>query len=65
MPLSKMRWQNGILVCDFYNCTDTAIIGKRDIDVQRAVNIDRHELEVDRKLTEPIDRKDDLNDILY
>lgn len=65
MPLSKLRWQNGILVCDFYNCTDTAIIGKRDLDVARAVQVDRHEMEVDRKLTEPIDRKDDLDDILY
>jgi hypothetical protein len=63
--LSEMRWQNGVLVCYNTNCVDTAIIGSRDIAVSRAVAIDRHELEPDRKLIEPADRKNDQNEILY
>lgn len=64
-PLSKMRWQNGILVCSVNNCVDTAIIGSRDINVARAVGINRHELEPDPKLTQPIDRKNDQLEVLY
>ncbi len=64
-PLSQMRWQNGILVCQGTNCIDKAIIGKRDIDVARAVAINRHELEPDPKLTQPIERKNDQFDVLY
>jgi hypothetical protein len=64
-PLSEMRWQNGILVCYTYKCVDTAIIGKRDIDVSRAISVYRHELEPDRKLINPVDRKNDQLDVLY
>jgi len=64
-PLSEMRWQNGILVCQGTNCVDTAIIGKRDIDVARAVAINRHELEPDPKITTPVERKNDQLDVLY
>ncbi len=63
--LQDMRWQNGILVCNFYNDVDTAIVGSRDINVARAVAVWRHELEVDRKLTEPVDRKNDQLMVLY
>ena len=64
-PLSKMIWQNGVLVCSPTNCVDTAIIGTRDLNVARATAIYRHEQEPDPKLTNPIDRKNDQNDILY
>lgn len=64
-PLSKMRWQNGILVCYVTNCVDKAIVGSRDINVARAVSVYRHELEPDPKLTTPVDRRADQNEILY
>lgn len=64
-PLSEMRWQNGILVCNTYNCVDTAIIGSRDMAVARAVSQWRHELEPDPKLTIPVERKNDELEILY
>jgi hypothetical protein len=64
-PLSEMRWQNGSLFCFTDDCVDKAIIGKRDIDVSRAVAVYRHELEPDPKLTHPVDRKNDQLDVLY
>lgn len=64
-PLSDLRWQNGILVCSQYRCVDTAIIGKRDIDVTRAIQVYRHELEPDVKLTLPVERKNDQYDVLF
>lgn len=64
-PLSEMRWQNGLLLCNQYRCVDTAIIGKRDIDVARAISVYRHELEPDPKLVTPIDRRNDQFDVLY
>lgn len=64
-PMSEMVWQNGILVCRTYNCNDKAIIGKRDIDVARAVAVNRHELEPDPKITTPVERKNDQFDVLY
>lgn len=64
-PMSKMKWQNGLLVCDVQKCVDNAIVGKRDIDVARAMSIWRHELEPDRKLIEPTDRKIDLTEVLF
>lgn len=64
-PLSEMQWQNGILVCRTYKCVDTAIIGKRDIDVARAISVYRHELEPDPKLVTPVDRKNDQLDVLF
>ena len=60
-----MIWQNGVLRCSKTNCIDTAIIDNYQINVARQVAIWRHELEPDRKLTEPVDRKDDQNDVLY
>lgn len=64
-PLQKMIWQNGVLVCSVTNCIDKAIIGSRDINVARAASVYRHELEPDKKLTNPTDRRADQNDILY
>ena len=64
-PIATMIWQNGVLVCKKTDCIDTAIIGNRDINVARATSVWRHEFEPDRKLTEPVDRKDDQNDVLY
>lgn len=64
-PLSKLQWQNGILVCSVTNCVDKAIVGSRDINVARAVQVYRHELEPDAKLTNPTERRVDVNDILY
>ena len=64
-PLSRMRWQNGILICSVTDCIDRAIVGSRDINVARAVSMNRHELEADVKLTTPVDRKADQYEILY
>jgi len=64
-PLSKMTWQNGLLVCNVTQCIDKAIVGSRDINVARAVGVYRHELEADAKLTSPTERRADQNDILY
>jgi hypothetical protein len=64
-PLSKMEWQNGLLVCTTEQCWDTAIVGSRDIAVSRAVSRWRHELEPDAKLTNPVSRKNDQLDVLY
>lgn len=64
-PLSMMVWQNGILVCSPTSCIDTAIVGAYELNVARAVSIWRHELEPDHKLTQPTDRKDDPNDIMF
>ena len=43
-PLSMMAWQNGVLVCSPTNCIDTAIVGSYELNVARAVSINRHEL---------------------
>jgi hypothetical protein len=59
-----MRWQNGILVCSGTDCVDTAIVGSRDINVARAVAIDRHEMMPDPKLTEATDRKADQFELI-
>lgn len=64
-PLAKMRWQNGILVCYPERCVDTAIIGSRDFNVARAVAVDRREMQPDRKLVSPTDRKNDQTEVLY
>jgi len=64
-PLAEMRWQNGQLYCFTYNCVDTAIIGSRDLNVARAVAIDRKELQPDPKLVEPIARTNDMLETLY
>ncbi len=63
--LADMRWQNGVLVCYNSNCVDTAIIGSRDINVARQVQVWRHELEPDKKLVNPVDRKVDQMEVLY
>lgn len=64
-PFSKLRWQNGILVCQTYRCVDTAIIGSRDINVARSIAVWRHEFEPDPKLTQPADRRNDQFEVLY
>ena len=60
-PLAEMQWDNGVLTKQ----VDTAILGSRDMKVARAVAIDRHELQPDRKLTEPAERTSSQNEILY
>jgi hypothetical protein len=60
-PLAELEWDNGVLTKQ----KDTAVIGSRDINVARAVAMDRHELVPDRKLTEPTARKADQREILY
>lgn len=64
-PIATMIWQNGVLRCSGTDCIDTAVIGTYEIRVARATSVWRHELEPDRKLIEPVDRKDDQNDVLY
>jgi hypothetical protein len=64
-PLSEMKWQNGILICSTYNCVDKAIIGSRDIAVAKAIEVYRHELEPDPKMTNPVERKQDQTEVLY
>jgi len=60
-----MVWQNGLLLCNVTGCIDKAIVGSRDINVARAVAVTRHELEPDAKLTNPTERRIDVNDILF
>lgn len=64
-PLSCMRWQNGQLFCYTGGCVDTAIIGSRDLNVARAVAVDRHELQPDPKITTPTSRQNDMLEVLY
>ena len=64
-PLADMRWQNGLLLCNGTDCVDTAIIGSRDLNVARAMTINRHELQPDPKLVQPIDRRNDMLEVLY
>lgn len=64
-PLANMVWQNGLLVCTNNKCWDTAIVGSRDLAVSRAMELWRHELEPDQKLTAPVSRKNDQLDVLY
>lgn len=63
--LDKMVWQNGKLFCKPENCVDTAIQGSRDLNVARQVSINRHELEPDPKLVNPVDRRNDQLEVLY
>lgn len=64
-PLATMQWQDGKLMCREEDCIDTAVVGSLDLDVVRALAIDRHELQPDRKLVEPMDRKNDQTEVLY
>lgn len=67
-PLSKMDWQNGILVCHPNRCYDKGkmpIVGSRELAVARQVAIWRHELEPDPKITSPIERRQDAVDVMY
>lgn len=63
--LDDMVWQNGVLRCSANRCVSKAIVGSRDINVAREIAIDRHELEPHDKLVNPVDRKNDMNDVLY
>lgn len=65
MPLSEMRWQMGLLICNWSDCIDTSIVGSRDLEVARQVRIDRHELQPDPKLYEVGDPTADLNDVPF
>lgn len=64
-PLSEMKWQNGILVCRGTDCVDKAIVGSRDLNVARQLKQNKHELQVDQKLTHPADRRSDVLEPLY
>ena len=64
-PLSLMKWQNGILVCIPSGCVDKEIVGQQELKVAQQVGIDRHEMEPDRKLVSPIERKNDQLEVLY
>lgn len=63
--LADMRWQNGILVCNWSGCVDTAIVGSRDLNVAREVAVNRKEMQPDEKLVNPIERRNDQTEILY
>jgi hypothetical protein len=65
MPLGIMRWQYGLLVCDWTDCIDLAVVGSRDLAVARAMTVDRHELQPDPKLYDVKDPAMDLNDVPY
>lgn len=60
-----MIWQNGILVCSDNRCIDTAIVGTRDLNVAKAVAVDRHELMPNEKLTSPVARSNDQLEVMY
>ena len=63
MPLSEMCWQYGLLVCQVYDCIDTAVTGSHELAVARAVGLDRKELQPDPKLTHPKDPTQDIEDV--
>jgi hypothetical protein len=65
MPLGEMRWQYGLLVCQWSDCIDTAVVGSRDLEVARQVAIDRHELQPDPKLVEVGDPTTDLDAVPF
>lgn len=65
MPLSIMRWQYGLLICQWSDCIDTAVVGSRDLEVARQIQVDRHEFEPDPKLTNVPDPGADLNDVPF
>ena len=65
MPLSEMSWQYGLLVCQWSDCIDTAVIGSRDLAVARAMTVDRKELQPDPKLYNVKDPAADLNTVPY
>ena len=65
MPLARMVWQLGILVCDVYDCIDTAVIGSHELAVAREVGLDRHELQPDPKLIQPKDPYQDIEDVPF
>jgi hypothetical protein len=60
-----MQWQNGLLLCNYFGCVDTAIVGTHDLRVAQAVSIDRKELQPDQKLVSPAERKVDQTEVLY
>lgn len=63
-PLSRMKWQYGLLLCSTFDCIDKAVTGARDVAVAKTVAINRHELEPEPKLVTPTPAKDDL-DVLF
>ena len=65
MPLSIMSWQYGLLVCQWTDCIDLAVVGSRDLAVARAMTVDRKELQPDPKLYDVKDPAADLNDVPY
>ena len=65
MPLSIMKWQMGLLICNWSDCIDTAVVGSRDLEVARQVAIDRQELQPDPKLYEVGDPVVDLDTVPF
>jgi len=65
MILAEMRWQYGLLICEWSDCIDQAVVGSRDLAVARAMTVDRHELQPDPKLYNVKDPASDLNDVPY
>lgn len=65
MPLDSMRWQYGLLVCEWSDCIDVAVVGSRDLAVARQMTVDRKELQPDPKLYNVKDPAADLNDVPY
>lgn len=37
-PLARMKWQEGVLYCDVYNCIDDLILGQRDAMLAKTMN---------------------------
>ena len=65
MPLAEMIWQYGLLLCNWSDCIDSAVVGSRDLEVARQVAIDRNELQPDPKLVTVGDPVADLNSVPF
>lgn len=55
MPISLMRWDNGLLVCKTNDCVDRLINGTFEFAYTKEASRDRQELHPDETLLHPTD----------
>ena len=70
VPIADMQWQRGLLVCNNteWDCLDTgtnALIGQREANIARVLEIPSTELMPDPKLTQPTDASDTDDEIIF
>lgn len=67
VPIAHMEWQRGLLVCNRqeWDCYDTgtnALIGQREANIARVLEIPSNELIPDPKLIQPMDSVNGADD---